>query len=236
MASSLDLHEQEQLDSLKAFWRQYGNLITFALALGFAVVAGINGWNLWQRKQAENAAARVDQLEAAVQAGDAQRAQVIFDDIRNNFGRTAYAANAGLATAKLQVQKALPDEALKSLAWVADNAGDAETKTLARLHATGVLMDKKQYPEALAQLDAVGKAEGTMAALVADRRGDVLALSGKADEARAAYQAAYTGIDAKLEYRQIVEAKLAALGGSANVAADAKPAAGVQPASAGASK
>ncbi len=72
MASSLDLQEQEQLDSLKAFWRQYGNLITLALALGFAVVAGINGWNLWQRKQAENAAARVDQLEAAVQAGDAR--------------------------------------------------------------------------------------------------------------------------------------------------------------------
>ena len=63
------------------------------------------------RKQAENAAARVDQLEAAVQAGDAARAQAIFDDIRNNFARTAYAAQAGLSTAKLQVQKALPDEA-----------------------------------------------------------------------------------------------------------------------------
>ena len=125
MASSLDLHEQEQLDSLKAFWRQYGNLITFALALGFAVVAGINGWNLWQGKQAENAAARVDQLEAAVQAGDATRAQAIFDDIRNNFARTSYAAQAGLSTAKLQVQKALPDDALKSLAWVADNAAPA---------------------------------------------------------------------------------------------------------------
>lgn len=231
MASSLDLHEQEQLDSLKAFWRQYGNLITLALALGFAVVAGINGWNLWQRKQAENAAARVDQLEAAVQAGDAQRALAIFDDIRNNFARTAYAAQAGLSTAKLQVQKSLPDEALKSLAWVADNAADPETKTVARLHAAGVLMDKKQYPEALAQLDAAGKTEGTMAALIADRRGDVLALSGKADEARAAYQAAYAAMDAKLEYRQIVEAKLVALGGgSAKTAADA------QPAAAGASK
>ena len=230
MASSLDLQEQEQLDSLKAFWRQYGNLITFALALGFAVVAGINGWNLWQRKQAENAAGRFDQLETAVQAGDATRAQAIFDDIRNNFGRTAYAAQAGLATAKLQVQKALPDEALKSLAWVADNASDPETKVLARLHAAGVLMDKKQFAEALAQLDAAGKAEGTMAALLSDRRGDVLALSGKADEARAAYQAAYAAMDAKLEYRQIVEAKLVAIGGSTKATASA------QPAAAGASK
>ncbi len=232
MASSLDLQEQEQLDSLKAFWRQYGNLITLALALGFAVVAGINGWNLWQRKQAENAAARVDQLEAAVQAGDAVRAQAIFDDIRSNFARTTYAAHAGLSTAKLQVQKAMPDEALKSLAWVADNATDPEIKILARLHAAGVLMDKKQYPEALAQLDAAGKAEGTMAALIGDRRGDVLSLSGKADDARVAYQAAHAAMDAKLEYRQILEAKLAAMGSSPKAVTPNA----TQPAAAGASK
>ena len=28
MATSLDLQEQEQLDAVKAFWNQYGNLIT----------------------------------------------------------------------------------------------------------------------------------------------------------------------------------------------------------------
>ncbi len=210
--ASLDLQEQEQLDALKAFWRQYGNLITFALALALAVVAGINGWSLWQNRQSANAATRVDQLQAAVQAADATRAQAIFQDIRDNFGRTIYAAHAGLSLAKLQVQKGLTDDALKSLAWVADNASDPELKTLARLHAAGVLMDKKQYPEALSQIDAAGKAEGTMAALIADRRGDVLSLSGKPDDARAAYQAAYASMDPKLEYRQILTAKLAALG------------------------
>jgi hypothetical protein len=29
MATQLDLQEQEQLDALKAFWKQYGNLITW---------------------------------------------------------------------------------------------------------------------------------------------------------------------------------------------------------------
>lgn len=226
MASPLDLQEQEQLDSLKAFWRQYGNLITLALALGFAVVAGINGWSRWQKSQAEHAAQRYDQLEVAVQAGDVQRAQSIFDDIRKDYAGTTYAATAGLATASLQVKKAMPDEALKSLAWVADNASDADVKVMAHLHAAAVLMDKKQFPEALAQLDAVGKPEGTMAALVADRRGDVLSLSGKADEARAAYQAAYAAMDVKLNYRNIIDAKLSAMGASTTPAqTQAQPAA-----------
>ena len=33
MASHLDLEEQEQLDQLKHFWKQYGNLITWVLVL-----------------------------------------------------------------------------------------------------------------------------------------------------------------------------------------------------------
>ena len=33
MATQLDLQEQEQLDALKAFWKQYGNLITWLLIL-----------------------------------------------------------------------------------------------------------------------------------------------------------------------------------------------------------
>jgi hypothetical protein len=34
MATQLDLQEQEQLDALKAFWKQYGNLITWTLIAG----------------------------------------------------------------------------------------------------------------------------------------------------------------------------------------------------------
>ena len=33
MATSLDLQEQEQLDALKAFWKQYGNLVTWVIIL-----------------------------------------------------------------------------------------------------------------------------------------------------------------------------------------------------------
>jgi predicted negative regulator of RcsB-dependent stress response len=47
---------------------------------------------------------------------------------------------------------------------------------------------------------------------VADRRGDVLLAMGKADEARKAYLAAWAAMNERLEYRQLVEAKLTALG------------------------
>ena len=41
MANQLDLEEQEQLDQLKHFWKQYGNPITWVLIV---VLAGFSGW------------------------------------------------------------------------------------------------------------------------------------------------------------------------------------------------
>jgi predicted negative regulator of RcsB-dependent stress response len=45
MATHLDLQEQEQVDALKAFWQQYGNLITWGLVAALLVYAGITGWH-----------------------------------------------------------------------------------------------------------------------------------------------------------------------------------------------
>jgi len=49
MAQHLDLEEQEQLDELKHFWKQYGNLITWALIAVLSAFAAWNGYQYWQR-------------------------------------------------------------------------------------------------------------------------------------------------------------------------------------------
>jgi predicted negative regulator of RcsB-dependent stress response len=77
-----------------------------------------------------------------------------------------------------------------------------------------VLLDQKKYDEALKRLDAVALKDGAVefGALVNDRRGDVLLAQGKADEAKAAYTKAWQAMDAKQDYRRLIEAKLTALG------------------------
>jgi predicted negative regulator of RcsB-dependent stress response len=217
MATQLDLQEQEQLDDLKAFWKQYGSLITWVLVLALGGFAAWNGWNLWQRSQATKAAALYDELERVVQAGDVERSARAFADLKERYPRTAQAEQGGLLVAKLQYDKAQADAALATLAWVADNATEDEYRTVARLRTAGVLFDKKQYDEALKQLDAA-KAP-SFEALVADRRGDVLLAQGKKDEAKAAYQAAWKAMDSKLEYRRLIDAKLTALGAAPEAAA-----------------
>jgi len=219
MATHLDLEEQEQLDQLRSFWKQYGNLITWLLIAVLGAYAAWNGWNWWQRDQAVKAGAMYDELDRAAQAGDADKAGRVFADMKERFARTTFTAQGGLLAARTQAEKGQPDNARATLAWVADNAREAELQTIARLRLAGILLDEKKLDEALKQLDAATAAgfEG----LVADRRGDVLVAQGKVDEAKVAYAAAWKHLEARIEYRRLVEAKLTALGAAPEAAASA---------------
>ena len=210
MATHLDLEEQEQLDQLKAFWKQYGNLITWTITLALAAFAAWNGWNWWQRDQAVKAGAMYDELEKAATAGEVSKAGGIFNDMKERFPRTVVTQQGGLLAAKLQFEKGQADAAVATLGWVADNATEAEYQTVARLRLAGLLADQKKYDEALKQLDAATAKE--FEALVADRRGDVLLAQGKTEEAKAAYTKAWQSMDPKVEYRRLIDAKLTSLG------------------------
>jgi len=209
MANTLDLQEQEQLDDIKAFWKRYGNLITWVITAALLAFASWNAWGWYQRDQAAKAGAMFEELDKAATAGDVERAGRVFNDMKERFPGTTLTQQAGLLAAKLQYDKGQADAALASLGWVADKAGEDEYRAIARLRLAGLQLDAKQYDAALKTLDAVSAKE--FAALAADRRGDVLLAQGKKDDARSAYQAAYKAMDAKIDYRRLVEAKLTAL-------------------------
>jgi predicted negative regulator of RcsB-dependent stress response len=212
MATHLDLEEQEQLDAVKRFWKQYGNLITWMLVLVLGGFAAWNGWQWWQRDQAIKAGAMFDELDRAAQAGEIDKVTRIFNDLKERFGSTTFAQQGALLTAKAQTEKNQSDAAIATLQWVATQGSEAEFKTIARLRLAGLLLDSKKPDEALKQLDEATSAD--FAALVADRRGDVLLSQGKGEEAQASYLKAWQVMDAKVEYRRLIEAKLTALGAS----------------------
>ena len=221
MANHLDLEEQEQLDQLKHFWKQYGNLITWGLILVLGAVAAWNGYHRWQRDQSLQAAAMYDEVEKVVVAGDAQKAERAFNDMKDRFAKAAYTQQAGLLVAKMAYEAGKVDTTKATLNWLADNAADKGYASVARLRLSAVLIDAKAYDDAL-KLLGTGIAD-EFTALADDRRGDIYTLQGKKTEAKVAYEKAYKAFDEQSEYRRLVGVKLNALG--VNPLADVKTAA-----------
>ena len=210
MAKHLDLEEQEQLAEIKHFWNEYGNLITWVVIAVFGSIAAWNGWQYWQRTQGAQAAAMYDEVERAAAGGDVTRVERAFSDMKDKFGSTTYAQQAGLLAARTLVEKGNHEGAKAALAWVADKSADEGYQALARLRLAAILLEAKAYDEALKQLSTGFPRE--FEPLAADRRGDVYDAQGKKAEARAEYTQAYKTMDERTEYRRLVEVKLSALG------------------------
>jgi len=210
MANHLDLEEQEQLDQLKHFWKQYGNLITWSLIVVLGAVAAWNGYQLWQRNQSVQAAAMFEEVEKVVRSGDAQKAERAFSDMKDRFAKAVYTQQAGLMVAKMTYEAGKAESAKVTLNWLVENAADKGYASVARLRLSAVLIDAKAYDDALKVL-GTGIAED-FAALADDRKGDIYVLQGKKTEAKAEYQKAYKAFDEQSEYRRLVGVKLNALG------------------------
>ena len=227
MAKQLDLEEQEQLDQIKHFWKQYGNPITWVLIAILGAFAAWNGYQYWQRNQAVQASALYDELERLAAQGDPAKVQRAFTDMKDKFGRTTFAMQGGLLNARLQQEAGKTEDAKTALTWVADKASDPAYKAIARLRLAALLAQAKDYPAAMARLDGDFPVE--FKPLVADRKGDLLMLQEKPAEARVQYQQAWAGLDVRSDYRQLVEIKLTALGADPRPAAGAATAAEAKP-------
>ena len=207
-----DLEEQEQIETLKSWWNKYGNLLTWLLIAALAAFSGWSAWNYYQRSQATQAGQLYDEIGRAVAARDNATVLRGAADMREKFGRTAYAEMAALMAAKVAFDANDLNGAKAQLQWVVDNGRNEEYRALARIRLAGVLLDEKAYEEGLKVL--AGDVPAAFAGAVADRRGDLLMAQNKIAEARSAYQEALQKSDAKNPGRQLIQLKLDAIGGA----------------------
>ncbi len=206
----LDLDEQEQLATLKHFWDQYGRIITAVVTVLALSYAGWTAWNIWQTGLEQKSAVRFDEMSRAVAAGDTSKTDRVFADMKEQFGATSYTAQAALLDARMNYEKGNVDATKAALQWLVDSSAESAYKDVARLRLGGVLIEAKQYDEAIKLLSS--NISQPFAALAADRMGDAYSLQSKTEEAKAQYLKAYAGLPVSDEYRKMIDVKLARMG------------------------
>lgn len=205
-----DLEEQEKLDELKAWWKTNGTTVMLAVAVFAAVVAGMQGWRVYQNSQRQQAALAYEAVQSGVQGRDAKRIRDAAGQLIEKYPGTPQASRAALLAAGANYESGDAKSAKAQLQWVIEHAKEEGARDIARLRLAGMLLDEKAYEDAMKTLEAShGK---TFDGLFSDLKGDVLAAQGKMADARAAYKAALEKTDEKSAYRQVVQMKLDGLG------------------------
>jgi len=207
---ALDLEEQEQVDALKAWWKEHGNKVIVGVTVFVLAVAGWRGWEAYQSKQTGEAAALFDVLRKELGTNDAKKIREVAGQLIDKFPRTVYATDAAMIAAKVNFEAGDAKSAKAQYQWVIEHAKQPQSKDLARLRLAVVLLDEKNYADALKQLD--GAHDVAFAPLFNDLKGDVYALQGKSKEARSAYQAALDKLPKESPFKNYVQIKLDALG------------------------
>lgn len=209
------LSEEEQIEVLKRWWREYGKVVVVALVLAVGLFWG---WNIYQDRQVEKAqegsilfekflseTSEMDDgsLTAEQQAKIAQLAEEV---IAHN-PDSLYADFAQMHLAKMAVDNQDYSSAIAALEEVTSEGANASIKDLARLRLARVLAADGQMEQALDVLSDT-TTNGYDSAY-AETRGDILMALDRQAEARTAYEAALQSVAPEQSMRRnIVQLKI----------------------------
>jgi predicted negative regulator of RcsB-dependent stress response len=180
------LSEKEQIDQFRSWWSEYGAYVIGGIVLGAGLLFGINYYQNANLEAQLNASTAYEALLVEVDDGDLDEAEATASEIETLYGETVYAGQAGLAMARLYMDKNRDQDAAQSLIAVIDGKANEEIKHVARLRLARIYLYQDKAQDVV---DLLSSQDVEAFALVySDVLGDAYAALGRIAEAEDAYQ------------------------------------------------
>ncbi len=198
--------EEEQVESIKRWWKENGTSVIAGLVIG---LGGIFGWQAWNQQidsTGEQGSLAFEQMMQALTAEDLESSSKQAELLRINYESTAYADFAALVQAKLKLEQGDSPAARSQLDWVMKHTNDEGIEQIARLRLARILFNDGDSAAATALLTNI---RPSFAGEFAELRGDIAAANNNFDLARKAYQEA---MDLEAGNRAMIEIKMDDLG------------------------
>ncbi len=180
------LSEKEQIDQMRAWWSQNGAFVIGGIVMGAALLFGINYYQNTQLQAQLDASTAYEALIVHVVDGKLEEAEAVADEIATAYGGTTYVGQAGLAMARLYMDKNRDQDAANALLAVVDGDTDSELKHVARLRLARIYLYQDKAQEVLDLL--AGEESTAFAAAYGEVLGDAYTALGRIAEAQDAYQ------------------------------------------------
>jgi predicted negative regulator of RcsB-dependent stress response len=185
---SVYMTEDEQLESIKKWWKQYGNLVTVILA---HVLFGIAGYRylLWhQGKVTQQASVAYEQMMVALSNQNIKAVRSYANQLINGHSHSVYADAAHMTLAKIYISKNKLEKATQELQTVATNSKMLALKQIAKIRIARIFAAEKSYTNALKELSSVD--DSTYVPVINELKGDIYGATGQYQEAMNSYKLA----------------------------------------------
>jgi predicted negative regulator of RcsB-dependent stress response len=204
------LTDDEQLEAVKHWFKEFAPWLTGGVLVGAAVFFGIQYFHKYTNDRGLKAAAEFSAMTTALQTNDHEKSRRIAEGLIKEHSNTPYADQAQLTLARIDVDENQLDKAIAPLTLVMNDSKDAELRQIARLRLARVLTDQGKSDDSIKLLaDPIPAA---YAAAYHEVRGD--AYLAKKDTAHAVteYQQALASADIGGINASLLELKLQDLG------------------------
>jgi predicted negative regulator of RcsB-dependent stress response len=204
--------DQEEVDKLKEWWKNYGGALLVGVVLGLALLFGNKYWQEYREEQRLEASALYARMLDEAQAGKTEAARASGETLVQEYDGTPYAGLAALMLARLALEDGDAAAARARLEWAVANATDPPVQHAARLRLGRLHLAAGEYEAALALVQA--QAPGFEAEYL-ELKGDAHVALAQPEAARAAYEQALEHLAPQEPAYGLIRMKLDDLGRAA---------------------
>lgn len=182
------LTEQEQIEQLKNWVKQYGFTILVGILLAVLIITGWRWTQNHHDKRLLHASAIYDEMLSDRLQNNSADAAIQANKLVKDYARTPYAKIAALLLAREASAKKQYPEAIRQLEWVIAHSDNSALRQIARIRMARIAIMQQQPQNALKILTTVN--EESFNGLTDEIRGDAYLALHNPTAARHAYQLA----------------------------------------------
>lgn len=200
------LTEQEQVELLKSWVKQYSLVIISGVLIA---VIGISGWRFWQQRQLkiyQHASMVFDEMLTNRARHDEAATLVQAKKLFSHYSETPYGQFAALMLGRNAIANNNYPEAEKQFSWVLKNSDISSLRQIARLRLARLKIAENAPQEAITLLDKID--DKSFSGMIDEVKGDAYLSMKNTDSAKKWYQQALQELPNAEVMRPLLQMKL----------------------------
>lgn len=202
------LSDQEQIEVIKQWWKDYGKFLMIAIIIGVLIGFGWRWWHVHRLNNTLQASQLYQQMLIADAKMDKANSVNLANAIIHDHPKTPYATMANFLLAKDAVVDNHLTQAVQYLQWVIDHGQNPSFRQMARIRMARVLLEQKKNEQALQVLQTID--DKSFMPEINAVKGDIFMAGHELAKARAAYSLAQKQFIANSMEDNILQLKLTA--------------------------